>query len=189
MAIPRRPYSAQRSPVCKRHESARLDRACMPNYLLQTPTAISTFDAPNFRWVAGGPPGDLVGIKVANTGTGRVEIHVLSRESHYQTFRLQVGTPISLADAPNFRWIGGGGDVIGIKVTNAESGRVEIHSLDGSEQYQSFSIQKPTAIGAADGAQNFAPTVLRAAAPRPGGRRAGRRRLAGAAGDQSHGGR
>jgi hypothetical protein len=34
-----------------------------------------------------------------NTGTGRLEVHVLSAASDYQSFLLQTGTPIGEADA------------------------------------------------------------------------------------------
>ena len=53
------------------------------NFLLQTGTPITAADgAANFRWGAGdydedGTP-DLFGIKVKRTGTGKVEVHVLS---------------------------------------------------------------------------------------------------------------
>src|SRR5262245_1559826 len=44
-------------------------------------------------WDQSGKP-DLVAIKYRNTGTGRVEVHVLSGESGFQQFVLQTGTPL-----------------------------------------------------------------------------------------------
>jgi hypothetical protein len=43
--------------------------------------------------------GDLVGVKVRNTGTGSMEVHILTAASNYQQFSLHTGTPINEVDA------------------------------------------------------------------------------------------
>ncbi|EXL66585.1 hypothetical protein FOPG_17257 [Fusarium oxysporum f. sp. conglutinans race 2 54008] len=42
--------------------------------------------------------GDLVYIKTRNTGTGKIEYHVASKESRYQSFTKQVGTDFAVED-------------------------------------------------------------------------------------------
>jgi hypothetical protein len=75
-----------------------------------------------------------------------VEVHVLSRESNYQSFIVQTPTPFLLADAVNFDYFGGGGN-LGIKRANT-AGTIELHFL--SADYQSFTSQVPTSIPLAD---------------------------------------
>ena len=113
------------------------------SFLLQTKIPITEADgAANFHWTAGDWDRDgrvdLIGVKVANTGTGQVEVHILSGASNYQTFLLQTETPITEADgAMNFRWVAGDFnkdgivDLLGIKVTNTPHGQLEVHVLDG----------------------------------------------------------
>ncbi len=44
----------------------------------------------------------LICIKTRNTGTGTVEVHILSDDSGYRDFTLQTGTPITEDDGNNF---------------------------------------------------------------------------------------
>src|SRR5262249_20388250 len=97
----------------------------------------------------------------SNTGTGRLEIHILSAASNYQSFLLQTGTPITVADAANFVFgVGdfnrdGIPDVYCFKKTNTGTGRLEVHVLNGANNYQSFLLQTGTPIMQADAAANF----------------------------------
>src|SRR5262245_57627855 len=64
-------------------------------FLLQTGTAISEADAAaNFRFATGDFNGDgipdLYAIKVSNTGSGKLEVHVLNGATNYQSFLLQI---------------------------------------------------------------------------------------------------
>jgi hypothetical protein len=122
----------------------------MSTLLRHATTPISLEDGHDFWWVPGGANGDLIGVKVRNTDSKFVEVHVLDGSENYQSFSLQTPTPITLADAPNFEWTGGDGDVIGVKVDNTDSGKVEVHFLDGSEKYTKFSRQKTTVISATE---------------------------------------
>src|SRR5207244_10387159 len=73
-------------------------------FLLETGTTIEAVDgAEHFAaWVVADYNGDgvpdLFGIKVSETGTGSVEVHVLDGASGYQNFLLQTGTTIEAAD-------------------------------------------------------------------------------------------
>ena len=139
------------------------------SWLLETGTPILEADgAANFGgWAVadfnGDDVPDLFGIKVRNTGTGNVEVHVLDGATGFQDFLLQTGTPILEADgAANFGgWaladFNGDGvpDLFAIKVRNTGTGKVEVHVLDGATGFQDFLLQTPTAILEADGAANF----------------------------------
>jgi hypothetical protein len=110
---------------------------------------------------------DLFGIKVRNTGTRNVEVHVLSGASGYQGWLLQTGIPITEADgSANYgAWklanFDGDGvpDLFGIKVRNS-TGNVEVHALSGASRYQSWLVQVSVPILQADGAGNFAGWAL-----------------------------
>ena len=137
-------------------------------FLLQTGTAISADDgANNFAyWGVADYNGDgipdLFGVKVRNTGSGKVEVHVLNGATNYQSFLLQTPTNITADDgAANYLWsIANTGSpkppLFGIKINNTGTNTVEVHILNGETNYQSFLFEHGTAIGATDGAQNFA---------------------------------
>jgi FG-GAP-like repeat len=138
------------------------------SFLLQTSTAITGTDAPNFVWAVGddnrdGRP-DLFAIKVNKTGSGMAEVHILDGASNYQSFLLHTPTAITAADARNFTWsVGsynrdGRPDLYAIKVNKTGSGMAEVHVLDRASNYQSFLLHTPTAITAAL-AKGIAPTA------------------------------
>ena len=137
------------------------------SFLLQTDTPIAANDgANNFAyWGVADYNGDgipdLFGVKVRNTGSGKVEVHVLNGATNFQKFLLQTPTNISVDDAANFRWsIANTGSpkppLYGIKINNTGTETVEVHVLNGETNYTSFMFEHGTVLGAADGAQNFA---------------------------------
>jgi hypothetical protein len=78
-------------------------------------------------------------------------------------FLLQTGTPITEADAAaNFAFAVGDfnqdgiPDVYCLKRTNTGTGTLEVHVLNGADNYQSFLLQTGTPITEADAAANFA---------------------------------
>jgi hypothetical protein len=111
-------------------------------FLLQTGTPITEADAAaNFAFAVGDFDGDgrsdVYCLKRSNTGTGRLEVHVLNAADGYQSFLLQTGTPITEADAAaNFAFaVGdfdgdGRSDVYCLKRSNTGTGRLEVHVLD-----------------------------------------------------------
>jgi hypothetical protein len=97
------------------------------NFQLQTGTALEqTGDNWNFGVL---PNGDLVGIKKSGTGTGKAEVHILTAESNYQSFRLQTGTALEpTGDNWNFGVLPNG-DLVGIKKSGTGTGKTEVHIL------------------------------------------------------------
>src|SRR3984957_12380445 len=126
-----------------------LDGAGGPNafhsFLLEVVTPITLADAADFDFAVGdfnrdGYP-DLYCIKRSNTGSGKVEVHILDGAggpNAYHTFLLEVVTPIDLVDATNFDFavadFNGDGfpDLYCIKHRNTGSGKVEVHILNGA---------------------------------------------------------
>jgi hypothetical protein len=124
-------------------------------YLLQTGTALHPTDGTwTFMvadWDRKGRP-DLIGIKKSQTGSGRTEVHILSGESTFRQFVLQVPTPIEQTGA-NWTFLVNYWDndyvpdLIGVKKSNTGTGRTEVHALSGSSSFQRFFIQTGTALG------------------------------------------
>jgi hypothetical protein len=125
-------------------------------YLLQIGTALHpTDDTWTFAvadWDRKGRP-DLIGIKKSGTGSGRTEVHILSGESNYQQFVLQVATPIEQTGA-NWTFLvrdvspnsPSPPDLIGIKRYLTGTGTTEVHILAGAAKFQSFLLQTGTAL-------------------------------------------
>jgi hypothetical protein len=113
------------------------------SFLLHAATGFSTADAPNFAdWQLNGfyfdGQSDLYGIKIKNTGSGQVEVHIASASSNFASFLLHVVTPFIVADAPNFGgWllsevnVSGTPNFYGVKSANTGSARVELHVAEG----------------------------------------------------------
>jgi hypothetical protein len=144
-------------------------RPAMQRFLLHTGTPIGEQDgAANFvAWPVAdldrdGTP-DLYGIKARQTGTGTVEVHVLSGADEYRPFLLQTGTPIGQQDgSDNFDgWAvrdfnrDGVPELFCIKTRQTGTGNVEVHVLNGADNYQSFVLQTGIPIGGQDGSDNF----------------------------------
>ena len=130
------------------------------SFSLEAATPIGVADARNFVFAVGDfnndGHADLFCIKVRNTGTGRVEVHVLDGAANFQSFVLQTGTPILLSDSRNFVFglgdFNGDGiaDLYALKVRNTGSGTLEVHVLDGASGFQQFLVQTGTPIIQAD---------------------------------------
>ena len=84
----------------------------------------------------------LCGIKVANTITGMVEVHIVDGSNDLGSYLLQAYTRISSTDAAaNYGgwtvadYLGNGfQDLFGIKVANTVSNKVEVVILNGAYQ-------------------------------------------------------
>ncbi|KNG87514.1 putative FG-GAP repeat protein [Aspergillus nomiae NRRL 13137] len=83
---------------------------------------------------------DLVYIKTRNTGTGRVEVHIASASSNYQTRILETGTTFYPEDNGVWQMADfdhdGKLDLIYIKTRNTGTGKVEVHVASGASNYQ-----------------------------------------------------
>ena len=91
---------------------------------------------------------DLVFIKTSNTGTGKVEVHVASGSSNYQTRILETGT--TFAPETDGTWLladfqhSGKPDLVFIKTSNTGTGKVEVHVASGSSNYQTRILETGT---------------------------------------------
>ena len=102
--------------------------------------------------------GDLVCVKVRNTGTGKAEVHILTAASNYQQFRLETGTPINEVDASdNYSFTQMAvGDLVAVKSRNTGiSGKAGVHILTAASNYQQFRLEKDTPIDEVDASDNY----------------------------------
>lgn len=97
---------------------------------------------------------DLYVIKYNNTGSGNVEIHVLSGKSNFCTWLLRTSVPLNQTNASEFRFQIGDyngdacPDLYAIKISSTSSKRVELHILNGHNSMQTFLLQTATILGA-----------------------------------------
>ena len=102
---------------------------------------------------------DLFFFARGSTGSGRLEVHVLSGASDFQSYLLQTPTPITSKDADDFVLREGDfdrdgrPDLYAIKVRGT-AGRAEVHVLSGASRYQQFVVQRRTPA-AVDPAADF----------------------------------
>lgn len=108
-------------------------------------TAIFSSDAPNYTFDfvprANGNH-HFCAIKTRNTGSGMVEIYVLSRSSNYRSFIFQGATPIPVSEASDYVFVmgKGNGDLLAIKVRNTSSFLLaEVFVLSHLSSYRTFS--------------------------------------------------
>ncbi|HEY3628993.1 MAG TPA: DUF6519 domain-containing protein [Terracidiphilus sp.] len=91
---------------------------------------------------------DLVFIETANTGTGKVELHIASGKSNYQTRILDTGT--TFAPESDGVWLmadydkDGIPDLVFIKTSNTGTGTVEVHIASGKSGYQTRILETGT---------------------------------------------
>lgn len=103
----------------------------------------------------------LTFIKTANTESGKVEVHIASGMTDYQTCVLNAPSTFDLENngtwlvayntlhpnIPGFPGVSDFPDLVYIKTANADSGKVEVHIASGSSQYQERILSTPTAFG------------------------------------------
>jgi hypothetical protein len=137
-------------------------------FLLHTGTPIAQADAATSYVFAvsdynrDGIP-DLYCLQRSNTGTNSLEVHILNGADNYQSFLLQKGTPIAQADAAtNYVFAVGDynrdgiPDLYCLKYSNTGTNSLEVHILNGADNYQSFLLQTGTPIAQANIPTNFA---------------------------------
>ncbi|MEM7562294.1 MAG: hypothetical protein AAF353_04485 [Pseudomonadota bacterium] len=141
-----------------------------PNYNqmgVQIATGIEAADFPNFVGWGIGPViangskvNTLWGVKGRNTGSGRVEIHVLD-PLNWAGFLFQEPTALASGDVVHFSAyliapLTSNAEtytVWGVKTSNTGSGKVELHVVE-PDNWNSFILQTPTAFEPSD-APNF----------------------------------
>jgi hypothetical protein len=92
------------------------------------------------------PNGDLLAIKKSGTDSGRVEVHILTAKSNYTKYRLnqvsvldQIGDNFAFSALPN-------GDLLAIKKSGTDSGRVEVHILTAKSNYTKYRLNQVSAL-------------------------------------------
>ena len=86
------------------------------------------------------------------TGSGAVEVHVLSAATGYSSFLTHAATPISSVGASNWTFVAGddsgNGDLVGIDHSGRTgSGRTEVHVLSQASGYRGWVSHVATASG------------------------------------------
>jgi hypothetical protein len=120
---------------------------------LETPTTFGnendgTWGMVNQAGYCFGSLPDLYFIKTANTPSGRVEVHIASASSNYQTRTVE--TPTTFGNENDGVWAlvanAGGGlpDLVFVKTSNTPSGLVEVHIASGASRYQTRTLETPT---------------------------------------------
>lgn len=94
----------------------------------------------------------------AKTGSGNVEVHVLSAADHFHTFLAHRSTVLSESGAAA-EWqflVGdgaGNGDLVAVHESGSTgSGRTEVHVLSAADGYHSYSVHAATALQLGSGA-------------------------------------
>ncbi|WP_046167161.1 hypothetical protein [Chromobacterium vaccinii] len=90
--------------------------------------------------------GDLGFIKTANTPSGRVEVHIASRASNYQTRTQETATTFGNETDGTWQLLANG-DLAFIKTANTPSGRVEVHIASRASNYQTRTLETATTFG------------------------------------------
>jgi hypothetical protein len=97
--------------------------------------------------------GDLIGISHTATGSGRTEVHVLTRSSGYQVFSVHTATPLGYTADSQFTYAlgdhdaDGMPDIYGIAMNNTGTGQTEVHILSGASNYNGWIEHTPTGLG------------------------------------------
>merc|ERR1719265_2800066 len=122
------------------------------NWVLQTGTGLHLTDGSQSgaEWdFAAMPNGDLTSIKMGPTGSGKTEVHILSKSSNYAKFVLHAATGLELTDGatewdfaamPN-------GDLMCIKMGPTTGSKMtEVHILSKSSNYAKFVLHAATGL-------------------------------------------
>lgn len=97
--------------------------------------------------------GDLIAVVHTTTGTGRTEVHALSRSSGYQAFSIHTATPLGYtADSQTAYTLGdhdndGIPDLYAVAMNNTGSGQTEVHVLSGASSYNAWIEHAATGLG------------------------------------------
>jgi hypothetical protein len=109
--------------------------------------------------VAPGGVGTLAFIKTSNTPSGRVEVHLASGSSGYQTRILETAT--TFANETDGVWqLLPNQDLVFIKTSNTPSGHVEVHIASRASNYQTRTLETATTFAnEGDGVWQLLPTL------------------------------
>ena len=103
------------------------------------------------------PNQDLAFIKTSNTPSGRVEVHIASRASKYQTRTLETATTFG-NEADGVWQLLPNQDLVFIKTANTPNRHVEVHIASRASSYQTRILETATTFGnEADGVWQLLP--------------------------------
>jgi len=97
--------------------------------------------------------GDLVAVPHTATGSGRTEVHILSRASGYQAFTLHISIPLGYTSDRQFAYMLGDHDNDGVPdlyvifMNGTGSGSTEVHVLSGASHYTNWIEHTLSALG------------------------------------------
>jgi hypothetical protein len=92
------------------------------------------------------PSFDLAFIKTSNTPSGRVEVHIASRASNYQSRVLEVPTTFGNENDGTWQLLPNL-DLVFIKTSNTPNGHVEVHIASRNSNYTSRTLEVATTFG------------------------------------------
>ena len=97
--------------------------------------------------------GDLVGIAHSATGSGRTEVHALSRASGYQGWTTHTVTPLGYTTDTQFSYTlndldgNGNPDLVALAMNGTASGMTEVHVLSGASAFTGWIDHAATGLG------------------------------------------
>jgi outer membrane protein assembly factor BamB len=125
-------------------------------FSLHSTTAFAPSVAADWQFFVGGFQGDgqpdLFGVHLRNTGSGQVEVHVLSAASGYQAFILHAATALAAVPSGRFQFTlaSFAGDhrsnLYAIALNNTGTNTVEVHALSEASNYGSWVLHSASAL-------------------------------------------
>ncbi|MCW2602862.1 MAG: SpoIID/LytB domain protein [Pseudonocardiales bacterium] len=117
-----------------------------------TPLAPTAPDSATYL-VADSSGGDLTAILRTATGSGRTELHTLTRGSGYTQFSRHTALPIWQTPGPAFQFSvtgtnGTAADLVMTQLSGTGSGQTEVHILNGATGYSVWTAHAATPLGA-----------------------------------------
>ena len=127
-------------------------------FSLHTTTAFAPATAADWQFFVASFRGDgqpdLYGVHLRNTGSGKVEVHVLSASSGYQTFILHTATAMGAVPPGQYEFTLAGlagdhrADLYVIALNGTGSGTVEVHAMSEDSNYTSWVVHSTSALPA-----------------------------------------
>ena len=120
-------------------------------------TAMAAVDPQQWRFFVAPYDGDgqpdLYGVHLYDTASGKVEVHVLSAASNYQTYVAHIATALAAVNPDQFQIAlgpylqDGAEDLFAIAYAGTGSGMTEVHVLSAASGYQTWLAHVATVLG------------------------------------------
>lgn len=118
-------------------------------------TAFPVVDPRQWRFLLGGGTKgapDLIGVRLRGGASGKVEVHVVTGSSGYQSFSVHQATPLAAVDPAQWQVAAasspgsGAPDLQMVWTRGGASGKVELHTLSAASTYSRWSVHAATAL-------------------------------------------